>query len=116
MPPFFNTWRMQINIASVNKYIQHIQWILGALFKLKIMVFNGEQEKKKHFSSEGGIEKIIPHDHSMSSNGHPRDWFFDPILTLMIVSYIIIYVAPGSDITPCNKIEKKTLVVYSFVT
>ena len=74
-----------------------------------IVVFNGEQEKI-HFSSEGGIEKIIPHDHSMSSNGDPWDRFFHPTLTLMIVSYIIIDVAPGSDITPCNKIEK-TLVV-----
>ena len=27
MPPFFNTWRIQINIASVNKYIYFKQLV-----------------------------------------------------------------------------------------
>ena len=61
--------------------------------KIKTVV----SKKKFHFScdSEGKIEKSVPLDHSLSSLGKPRDAkgrssgrYFNPTLTLMIVSYI----------------------------
>ena len=41
---------------------------------------SGEQEKKIHYSREGRIDSLV------MQNGDPRDGFFYPTLTLMIVT------------------------------
>ena len=37
------------------------------------MVLSGGQEKRNHYSCEGGIEKSVPPDHHLSSLGKPRE-------------------------------------------
>ena len=56
------------------------------------MVFSDEQETKIYYLYSAGLEKSVPLDHCHHSaslvmpNGDPRDGFFYPTLTLMIVS------------------------------
>ena len=81
---------------------QLIQELLRANYEIESVVFNGQQDKKRkkkkkiHQSCADGIEKSLPHNHSLSPlaslvmpNRDPRAGFFYPTLTLMMDSYNI---------------------------
>ena len=61
-------------VTSCNVALQCIQELLGAIFNIKNVVFNGEQEKS--IMCEDGIEKPVPRDPS----SHPRPRLVCPFL------------------------------------